>query len=57
MATYTQRCSCKHSFQDHLYGQGMRVFNSVKGTSADRKSGRCTVCLTVKTVEFASTKK
>ena len=35
-------CSCKHEFQDHQYGKGMRLFNEI---GKDQKSGyRCTVC-------------
>ena len=36
------KCSCKHEFQDSVYGKNMRVFNPI-GKSQDR-GYRCTVC-------------
>lgn len=33
-------CTCKHEYQDKLYGKGKRVFNLCKKGI----SGRCTVC-------------
>lgn len=36
------KCSCKHEYQDSVYGPGMRLFNPT-GKTGD--SGyRCTVC-------------
>jgi hypothetical protein len=42
MATQIIRCSCKHAYQDSLYGVGNRVGN-------EQRTGmiRCTVCGTV----------
>ncbi len=42
MATQIIKCSCKHPFQDSLYGAGNRVGN-------EQRTGmvRCTVCGTV----------
>lgn len=34
------KCSCKHEFQDKLYGAFMRVWTLCKGGA----SARCTVC-------------
>lgn len=41
-----RKCSCEHEFQDTEYGQGMRVFNFLKG----KEKARCTVCSTVVTL-------
>jgi len=35
-------CTCKHKWQDRVYGKGNRVFNLRK--EPDRNGGRCTVC-------------
>lgn len=36
------KCSCQSSFQDELYGNGIRLFNEI---GKDQKGGyRCTVC-------------
>jgi hypothetical protein len=33
------KCTCKHEFQDEVYGKGMRVITRDKD-----KNPRCTVC-------------
>lgn len=38
-----RKCSCKHAYQDSVYGQSMRVFNPLK----DKNKARCTVCSSV----------
>jgi hypothetical protein len=49
------QCSCKHKFQDKLYGSGMRVHNECRkhkhaaGGGVGGLTGyRCTVCATKK---------
>lgn len=39
-------CSCKHQYQDRLYGAGNRVHNDPGHNGAGNKNGksRCTVC-------------
>ena len=39
MASVVKKCTCKHTFQDNQYGQGMRLFNETGGGKV-----RCTVC-------------
>ena len=41
--TIIDKCSCKHSFQDNLYGLGRRVKNLTSSGKAV-----CTVCATGK---------
>lgn len=36
--TKIMRCTCKHEFQDEVYGKGMRLFNE------GIKHYTCTVC-------------
>jgi hypothetical protein len=43
--TKIMKCSCKHKEQDKMYGEGMRVHNSLKDVT---KGYRCTVCQNVK---------
>lgn len=38
MPSTTRACKCKHTYQDEVYGKGVRVFNYAGG------SWRCTVC-------------
>lgn len=40
-------CSCHHPIQDHLYGKGRRVHNTVKNTGKLGGDIRCTVCARV----------
>ena len=45
MGAEIKPCSCKHAYQDKLYGKGQRVFNQCKGKDGATKSlYRCTVC-------------
>jgi len=40
-----KKCSCKHEYQDKIYGKGYRVFNEkTEGPSRKHKGYRCTVC-------------
>jgi len=43
------KCTCKHTFQDELYGKGNRVFNRTRKKDGERFIYRCTVCLKEKT--------
>lgn len=36
-------CTCKHEYQDSVYGKNNRVFNP-KGKGEDLSGYRCTVC-------------
>jgi hypothetical protein len=38
------KCSCRHTGQDNLHGEGIRVFNKV----SKENSFRCSVCKTEK---------
>lgn len=38
------KCTCKHQYQDSLYGIGNRVANEFK-TKLSGRGYRCTVCL------------
>ena len=40
------KCNCANSFQDYLYGPGIRVANPVNKTAVNGKvvDYRCTVC-------------
>ena len=39
------KCSCSHTFQDKVYGQGVRVHNAMKKVQgATEQPYRCTVC-------------
>jgi hypothetical protein len=39
-------CTCPHSEQDRLYGQGKRIANRcLRDNSKEYDSARCTVCL------------
>ena len=40
-------CSCRHAYQDEIYGRGMRWHNPAKGKDGG-KIYRCTVCGSVK---------
>lgn len=42
--TIIRKCTCKHDFQDRVYGYMMRVWN----VSQKSKTIRCTVCGTTK---------
>jgi hypothetical protein len=42
MTTKIIRCTCKHPFQDSLYGIGNRLFNEMKSGQF-----KCTVCGTI----------
>lgn len=51
MKTKIMPCTCKHEFQDSLYGKNKRLFNAragrkEHGTKAEGKAigYRCTVC-------------
>jgi hypothetical protein len=37
------QCTCKHDYQDRLYGKGNRLFNPCK-PKEKAIWGRCTVC-------------
>lgn len=41
--TVVEKCACVSSFQDKMYGPGMRVKNNKRGGSV-----RCTVCSAAK---------
>ena len=47
-----RHCSCKHEFQDEMYGKNMRVHNygekSYKSGGGSHPGWCCTVCGTVK---------
>lgn len=38
MATSVKKCTCKHAFQDRVYGKGKRVH------TVGEKNTTCTVC-------------
>jgi hypothetical protein len=38
------RCTCKHEYQDKLYGKGMRVHNYAPKGYQGKAGYRCTVC-------------
>lgn len=38
--TVTKTCTCKHDYQDIIYGKQQRIFN----LSEDGKKASCTVC-------------
>jgi hypothetical protein len=38
------RCTCKHEYQDRVYGQGIRVANPVENVNKNYGRYRCTVC-------------
>lgn len=41
-------CTCRHSAQDRLHGEGQRVHNRApKEDIAERRAYRCTVCATI----------
>lgn len=43
--TYKMQCTCKHEFQDKVYGKQVRLATPCKGAPAGQQSIRCTVCL------------
>ena len=59
MTTVILHCTCNNTYQDKVYGTGMRVFNEMRSGSKPGKFNgyRCTVCgreekgITPKTVE------
>lgn len=42
--TAIKRCTCKHEFQDKIYGLGMRVMNYLSKKTGNAQVVRCTVC-------------
>ncbi len=46
------KCTCKHNFQDRMYGGGMRVFNPLKKSQTHSNHARCTVCLAIKEIKY-----
>lgn len=42
------KCTCKHDYQDKVYGKGMRVHNAAGKGKAHGKEVVCTVCLSKK---------
>lgn len=43
--TYKMQCTCKHEYQDQIYGKEIRLATPCKGSnSPDRQTIRCTVC-------------
>lgn len=40
--TIKAKCTCKHEFQDSMYGKGIRLFNSCGDSKIT--GYRCTVC-------------
>lgn len=44
--TKTQKCQCKSEYQDHKYGKGIRVMNSLQKPAKPNAilGWRCTVC-------------
>lgn len=49
--TLVKRCTCRHGFQDDLYGKGMRLHNLTGKKGCGRiKIARCTVCRKESTV-------
>ena len=47
MPIVIMQCTCKHVFQDKQYGNGKRVFNTMKD---DTRKARCTVCKSEKSL-------
>ena len=43
--TYKMQCTCKHPFQDKIYGQQVRLATPCKGAPQGQQNIRCTVCL------------
>lgn len=43
-----RECSCKHDYQDKVYGKQMRVHNPKKAPAGSKPRVTCTVCGTVK---------
>ena len=41
-------CSCKHTYQDSVYGAGKRVHNFARKSNSGNGGWRCTVCKAVK---------
>jgi len=37
-------CSCKHEYQEKVYGPGLRVHNEAKSSNKSEKAYTCTVC-------------
>ena len=52
MKTEIRYCSCKHEYQDKIYGKGQRVHNygenKYKASGGGTSGWICTVCGTVK---------
>jgi len=44
MACVIKGCTCKNTFQDKEYGQGLRVHNECAKTGKQTGKMRCTVC-------------
>jgi len=42
--TVVLQCTCKHDFQDQIYGKGMRLHNVSQGGTGKDKVAYCTVC-------------
>jgi hypothetical protein len=42
--TILHQCTCKHSYQDSIYGPGIRVFNKMFAKTKFTNKARCTVC-------------
>ena len=39
-----RKCSCKHSDQDKIYGEGQRLCNQTSRSKDQHVESRCTVC-------------
>lgn len=48
------RCTCKHPYQDQLYGTGVRVINP--SGKKDKNLGKCTVCAREHSIPTATVK-
>lgn len=42
------KCTCKHDFQDKVYGANNRVHNYAKAANNKTGGWRCTVCKAIK---------
>ena len=49
-------CSCKHTDQDRMHGQGMRVANATTKQDKDYVDVRCTVCTRIHRVQPGAVK-
>ena len=46
--TIIAKCTCKHEYQDSIYGKGNRLWNHAPAKGAKPRRYRCTVCLSEK---------